>query len=488
MVLAFPDNTLQELEALVDAGQTDVALVRACQYFDSDPGDRRLKLFLLRVLRQHSDLALPENKPAVHKLLNDPVIDPHDVAPAAWNILRRAEAALLGPSSEAAANWLETNAFALDLLRQVYVSDLEIETALTSVRRWLLLSGRWPEFPLTTQALIDQASLNGGVWLFDSEERAALDADPAARIVQAFRPPRPQQRQSITFANPTTDAVAQQYEGWPYPHWTRVTQWTPTTLAATIRKYDPDGPDTIPAEPRILVAGCGTGSECALVAFGYPDAKITAIDISRSSLAYAVDHCAAAGLTRIEFRLLPIHRVAELSGQFDAIFCSGVLHHLPDPEAGWTALTEVLKPGGVMQIMLYSKLARLIVQAWRKSIPDLLGQPVDDDLLREVRRRVIAAGKAPVQSLDFFTIGGVHDLLLHRHEDPFDVARIQRNIDRLSLKLLRFQLPTDADKAAYRRDHPEDPLFRDYAQWTACELRNPMLFSSMYRFWCRKPL
>jgi SAM-dependent methyltransferase len=471
----------------MDAGRAGDALTGAWQLLDAAPDSRRAKLLVIDILHEHPELATPDRKCALQRLLNDPTVDPQSVAHAGWRILRETNMAIPVPAPEATARWLENDEFAQNLLKQAYVTDLDVEVALTAMRRWLLLSGCWREFPRATEALVAQAAHNGGAWLFDGEERASLDADPSAPFARAFRPPRPERRGPADFAEPVTRAVAEQYENWPFPAWTRVTAAVPTTLAAKIKKYDPEGPDTIPARPEILIAGCGTGREPALMALKYPDAKITAIDISRASLDYAAERCAAAGLGRIEFRLLDLNRAAELGRTFDAVSCCGALHHLPDPEAGWAALTGVLKPGGVMRVMVYSKVARLVVQGWRSKIADLLDRPVDDDLLREARRRFIQKGRVPLFS-DFYTLGGVHDLLLHRHEDPFDVARIKRAIERLGLVLLRFQLPKDADTAKYRRENPQDPLFRDYSLWSAQERRQPFLFARMYRFWCRKQL
>lgn len=485
--MASVDEMLQDLYAQLRAGRPDVAITGAWQLFDASPGNQQVKLLLLELLKQNSELATPANKLALQSLLNDPAIDPREVAPAGWSILRREIPSIVGTSAEATARWLETEDFARNLLRQTYVADLEVEIALTAMRRWLLLSGRWPDFPRTTEALVKQAAHNGGTWLFDSEERARLNERSCGPMMEAFLPRRPEPRNSIGFAEPTTDAVAGQYEGWPYPHWARVTRVRPTTLAATVTKIDPDGPNSTPTRPNVLVAGCGTGSDAASLAFNYPDAQITAIDISRTSLDYAMERCSTAGLNEIGFHLLPIERVAELGQQFDAIFCFGVLHHLPNPEAGWAALSEVLKPGGVMCLMVYSKIARLLVQSWRIPIADFLGQPVTDDLLRDVRRRLMESKRAST-ARDFFTIGGVHDLLLHRHEDPFDVGRIRRNVERLGLEMVRFELPSANDRANYRRENPQDPLFRDYSLWSAFELRQPLLFAGMYRFWCRKPV
>jgi SAM-dependent methyltransferase len=43
---------------------------------------------------------------------------------------------------------------------------------------------------------------------------------------------------------------------------------------------------------------------------------------------------------------------------FDYINCIGVLHHLPDPDAGLGALKSVLKDGVALGLMLYDKIGR----------------------------------------------------------------------------------------------------------------------------------
>ena len=53
-------------------------------------------------------------------------------------------------------------------------------------------------------------------------------------------------------------------------------------------------------------------------------------------------------LTNLEARQLPIEQAAALGRTFDLIVCTGVLHHLADPDAGLRALRSVLKPDGVM--------------------------------------------------------------------------------------------------------------------------------------------
>ena len=73
----------------------------------------------------------------------------------------------------ALARSLEADPFALALLDQAYVTRLDAERILTGLRRWLLLSGAWPDFPRLVAALAAQAAHNGGAWLFDPDERRA---------------------------------------------------------------------------------------------------------------------------------------------------------------------------------------------------------------------------------------------------------------------------------------------------------------------------
>jgi SAM-dependent methyltransferase len=107
----------------------------------------------------------------------------------------------------------------------------------------------------------------------------------------------------------------------------------------------------------ILVAGCGTW-QAAKYALCHPDASIVGIDVSTTSL----DHTKALqrqyNLTNLETRQLPIESAAALERRFDLIVCTGVLHHLADPDAGLRALGSVLRPGGVMYVMLYAPYGR----------------------------------------------------------------------------------------------------------------------------------
>jgi SAM-dependent methyltransferase len=117
-----------------------------------------------------------------------------------------------------------------------------------------------------------------------------------------------------------------------------------------------------PAKPYrpdidILVAGCGTW-QAARYALCRPEARVVGIDVSPTSLEHTARLKAQYNLTNLETGQLAIEEAAALGRSFDLIVCTGVLHHLADPDAGLRALRSVLKPDGVMSLMVYAPYGR----------------------------------------------------------------------------------------------------------------------------------
>ena len=297
---------------------------------------------------------------------------------------------------------------------------------------------------------------------------------------------------SLHACRSTLEDPTAQYEVWPYPVWTRFTRPRPRRLPDVIRRICAVAAQSLPIDARMLIAGCGTGRQAAALAAAYPDVSVTAIDISQASLDYAASQCAALGVREIEFRRLDLHDADELGRQFDVIFCAGVLHHLPDPERGLEAVTRALRPGGVINIAVYTRVARLFIAGARSFIRDLAERPTSDDVLREARRRFLDQPEHPLLGAiaagpEFPTLAGIHDLLLHRHEDPFDIPRIERALQRCGLRLLSFDLPTPFYEAQYAAMFPGDPKRCDFESWRAFEVRFPRVFAGMCQFWSHKP-
>jgi SAM-dependent methyltransferase/Flp pilus assembly protein TadD len=286
------------------------------------------------------------------------------------------------------------------------------------------------------------------------------------------------------------DAVRAQYEAHPYPGWLDAHRGPAGSAADVLRALFPHAglPARLAGPIDVLVAGCGTGKHAVLTAQRFRGARVTAIDVSRRSLAYAARQARDLDVEGIEFLHGDVLDVAALARAFDAVECVGVLHHLADPEAGWRALLDVLRPDGVMKIGLYSALGRQPVVAAR----DALGpRPVvpTDDAIRAARQVVLDLGPAhpawPVtRMVDFYSIGGCRDLLFHARERAFALEEIAALLERLGLVFLGFELEDPAPLAAYAALFPDDPDRTDLGLWQAFEEIYPETFRTMYQFWC----
>ena len=95
---------------------------------------------------------------------------------------------------------------------------------------------------------------------------------------------------------------------------------------------------------RILEVGCGEGAVTERLAAAYPDAKITAIDITPR---VGRD---AGPRDKVTFLQSPVQEIAASEPrQFDLVVLSDVMHHVPDAlrQDILNAIKGALAPGGV---------------------------------------------------------------------------------------------------------------------------------------------
>ncbi|MEX2582848.1 MAG: class I SAM-dependent methyltransferase, partial [Gemmatimonadota bacterium] len=112
---------------------------------------------------------------------------------------------------------------------------------------------------------------------------------------------------------------------------------------------------------RILDAGCGTGDNTVFLAqqLRGTGAEIVALDFSDASIQINRARLEQRSLEGVRYVLAPIEEASVLGlGEFDFIVCTGVLHHLSSPLEGLSALRSMLKPDGIMGLMVYARYGR----------------------------------------------------------------------------------------------------------------------------------
>ena len=178
----------------------------------------------------------------------------------------------------------------------------------------------------------------------------------------------------------------------------------------------------------ILVAGCGT-SQAAKHAMRWSDASVTGIDFSATSVRCTEELKGKYHLNNLQVRQLAIERVGELEVSFDQIVCTGVLHHLPDPDAGLKALRDVLKPGGAMHLMVYAPYGRTGIYMLQEFCRRV-GVQADDAGLRDLIAALTALPRGhPLETLlreapDFRQEAALADALLHPQDRAYSVPQL----------------------------------------------------------------
>jgi SAM-dependent methyltransferase len=193
---------------------------------------------------------------------------------------------------------------------------------------------------------------------------------------------------------------------------------------------------------RVLVAGCGT-SQAAKHALRRPAAHVVGIDLSETSIRHTLALKRKYNLTNLEVHHLPIERVGELGTCFDMVVCTGVLHHLSDPEAGLHALSEVLEPDGVMNLMVYATYGRAGIYMLQEYC-HRLGIGNSSAEVRELAQTLMALpNNHPLARLlgevpDFQTPNGLADALCHPQDRAYTVPQLFELLEKCGMTFSRW--------------------------------------------------
>jgi ubiquinone/menaquinone biosynthesis C-methylase UbiE len=111
-----------------------------------------------------------------------------------------------------------------------------------------------------------------------------------------------------------------------------------------IRRY------ALPAEPRILDAGCGTGEISSRLAELFPQAHVLGVDIVDHHLDLARSRYASLA-PRLTFEHQSIFGLDAADGGFDLTVCRHVLHSIPHADRVISELARVTRPGGYLHLI-----------------------------------------------------------------------------------------------------------------------------------------
>jgi hypothetical protein len=158
---------------------------------------------------------------------------------------------------------------------------------------------------------------------------------------------------------------------------------------------------------------------------------------------------------------------------------------MDNPMAGWQALVNCLRPGGLMKIGLYSELARQSIVKIRSEIESL---NLTEDDIRSFRNELLNSDKEYLKiihsSPDFYSYSDIRDLLFHVQEHRFTIPQIISSLDKLGLIFCGFE--NDNLIKNFKSQFPNPESLYNLDDWNAFEENNPKAFVGMYQFWCQK--
>lgn len=239
--------------------------------------------------------------------------------------------------------------------------------------------------------------------------------------------------------------VRSQYEAMPYPpcnpeddHKRLVQTWLEDL--PMINHYCFAGRQSFANGFRALVAGGGTGDATIFLAeqLKHTDAHIVHLDMSQASIAIATARARIRGLTNITWLHDSLLNLPKLGlDKFNYINCSGVLHHLSDPDAGFRALRSVLADDGAIGLMLYAATGRTGVYQMQALMRLVNAPQADGTALDDARKIANTRDLLPsLPPFNGFKLGealhhdhkmgdaGVFDLLLHSQDRAYSVGEL----------------------------------------------------------------
>jgi len=269
-----------------------------------------------------------------------------------------------------------------------------------------------------------------------------------------------------------TARVKSFYEEHPFPSYEGLEEFGELVAKGSQNAFSARLLDAIGYNKTVLECGCGTGQLSHFLQLN--NNNVLGIDMSLSSLRLAIEHKRLNGLARSSFAQMNIFALAVKDGSFDVVIAHGVLHHTFDARRAFAAVVRKVKPGGIVVVGLYNKVAR--IPTWlRSKIIGLTGANID----YVVRHRIHDPRKAEIWIKDQYynpheTWHSIGEVLGWFEENGFDYLNCSPPI-----------LGTDGETAGplFQQTSPGDAYRRAVTQlsWIAAIAREGALFDVIGR-------
>ncbi len=245
--------------------------------------------------------------------------------------------------------------------------------------------------------------------------------------------------------------VRNQYENYPYPardpnEEKGVIYSSKASSLDCLNYYCFEGKKDFSKNFRILIPGGGTG-DCTIYLAEQlrgTEAEIVYLDMSEASMQLAKERARVRKLDNITWIHESLLNIPQLDiGKFDFITCTGVLHHLTDPQQGLNALKSVLAEDGSIFLMLYGFYGRAAIYPMQDMLRRINRNAKSaDEKVKNARTVLASLPKTNLFSMtselyekEIRTNIGLYDLLLHSQDRAYTVPELYEYVEASGLSI-----------------------------------------------------
>jgi SAM-dependent methyltransferase len=165
--------------------------------------------------------------------------------------------------------------------------------------------------------------------------------------------------------------------GWQWQHFTQEDERYAEQFLGWIAPVTPE----FFRDKVVLEGGCGKGRHTQLAA-RWGASEVIGIDLS---VAVETAFAATRSMPNAHIIQADIYKVP-LARKFDYAFSVGVLHHLPDPRAGFVSLAAKVKPGGHVSAWIYGAENNEWITRWVNPVREKITSRIDQRALLQLSK------------------------------------------------------------------------------------------------------
>jgi ubiquinone/menaquinone biosynthesis C-methylase UbiE len=169
----------------------------------------------------------------------------------------------------------------------------------------------------------------------------------------------------------------------------------------------------------VLEIGVGLGTDH--VQFARAGADLYGVDLTDRSIELVKRRLQLEGL-RSQLQVADAESLPFPDASLDVVYSWGVLHHTPDTRRAVAEAARVLRPGGRICVMVYSRHAWVSYGLWLRHGP-LSRRPLRSltDVLHHHMESVGTKGYTKREARRMFTSGGIEQLRVEKVLTPYDI-------------------------------------------------------------------